>query len=154
MTRKVLFATLVAALMSVNCSNLLDELKNTTSSSSPSTTGAQSLNGTWASVSSVTTEQNTCTNFRWTVTDFSNSTGTGSFTATCLSNMAIAGTATGMLTGSTVTWTATAVGLSPAGDSCPISLNGTAVLDNDQIRVPFSGTTCAGAISGTEILRR
>jgi hypothetical protein len=58
------------------------------------------------------------------------------------------------VSGDTVTWTATAVGTSPSIDSCPISLSGTALLQNDQIRVPFTGTTCLGAVSGVEILRK
>jgi len=150
MTRKVLVPTLVAALASGACFNPFSPTQPTT----PTTTGVQALNGTWASVSSTTTLTNTCTNFRWIVTDINGNTGSGTFTATCFTNMSVSGTATGTMSGDTITWTATAIGRSPTSPDCPISLSGTAVLDNNQIRVPFTGTTCQGPVSGTEILRQ
>jgi hypothetical protein len=90
----------------------------------------------------------------WNVTDVNGDTGSGTFTAKCFNNMTIAGTASGKLSGDTITWTATGIGTSPSIDSCPISLGGTATMQNDQIRVPFTGTTCLGAVSGVEILRK
>jgi hypothetical protein len=153
MTRRILAATLAAALTSVGCTDLpfLSQSKSTTT---PSATGVQALGGTWSSVSSTTTLQNTCTNFQWTVTDITGNTGTGSFTATCFGNLLVIGTANGVLSGSTLTWTATAVGANASTSDCPISLSGTADLEENQIRVPFSGTTCLGPVSGTEILRK
>ncbi|HUL72179.1 MAG TPA: hypothetical protein VLT86_03710 [Vicinamibacterales bacterium] len=153
MTRQLLVSTLVAALASGACFNPLSQLDQTTATQ-PSATGVQALSGTWASVSSTTTLTNTCTNFRWMVTDINGSTGSGTFTATCFQNMSVSGTATGTMTGSTITWTATAIGRSPTSADCPISLAGTATLDNGQIRVPYTGTTCLGPVSGTEILRQ
>ncbi len=151
MIRKRLAAVLVAALTSVGCTDLPFTQSSTTT---PSATGVQALSGSWASVSSTTTLPNTCTNFRWTVTDITGNTVSGTFTATCLGSLQVVGTANGVLSGSTLTWTATAVGTSPTTPDCPISLSGTAEFDNNQIRVPFSGTTCLGPVSGTEILRK
>ncbi len=151
MTRKLLAALLVAALVSAGCSNLLNDA---TSSTTPTPTGVQGLTGVWSSVSSTTTLPDTCTNFRWVVTDIQDSTVSGSFTATCLVNMAVTGTASGVLSGTTLTWTATAMGTSPTVANCPISLSGTAEIDGNQARVPFTGTTCVGPVSGTEILRK
>ena len=50
--------------------------------------------------------------------------------------------------------TATATG--PGIPNCPISLTGTgAVEDNNRtLRLPYSGTTCLGPVSGTEVLRK
>ena len=152
MTRNLLTATLVAALTSAGCTNSL--LSSLTKPSSPTPTGVQALSGTWSSVAPATSLQSTCSDFMWTVTDINGDTGSGSFTAKCFNNMTITGTASGKVSGDTVTWTATAVGTSPSIDNCPISLSGTAVLSNDQIRVPFTGTTCLGAVSGVEILRK
>jgi hypothetical protein len=49
-----------------------------------------------------------------------------------------------------------AVGNATASDlpACPISLNGTAELGSDSIRVPYSGDTCLGKVSGVEVLKR
>jgi hypothetical protein len=152
MTRKLVTATLVAALTSAGCTNSL--LSSLTKPSSPTPTGVQALSGTWSSVAPATSLQSTCSDFMWTVTDINGDTGSGSFTAKCFNNMTITGTASGKVSGDTVTWTATAVGTSPSIDNCPISLSGTALLSNDQIRVPFTGTTCLGAVSGVEILRK
>jgi hypothetical protein len=152
MTRKLLAATLVASLASAGCFDSL--LSSITKPSSPTPTGVQGLSGTWSSVAPATSFSSTCSDFMWIVTDVTGDTGSGSFTAKCFNNMTVVGTATGKMSGDTVAWTATAVGTSPSIDSCPISLTGTASLQNDQIRVPFTGTTCLGAVSGVEILRK
>lgn len=154
MTRKLLTATLVAALTSAGCSNSLLSSLTKPSSPTPTPTGVQALSGTWSSVAPSTSFSSTCSDFMWIVTDVTGDTGSGSFTAKCFNNMTIAGTASGKMSGNTIAWTATAVGTSPSIDSCPISLSGTATFENEQIRVPFSGTTCLGAISGVEILRK
>jgi hypothetical protein len=39
-------------------------------------------------------------------------------------------------------------------ETCAIALSGVATLETDKIRVPYSGTTCVGPVSGTEVLRR
>jgi hypothetical protein len=155
MTRSLLASLLVAALVSAGCSNLLNDVTQSSSSNTPSATGVQAMTGVWSSVSSTTVLQNTCTNFQWVVTDIQDSTVSGSFTATCLQNMTVAGTSSGVLSGSTLTWTATAMGTSPTVSNCPISLSGTAEMETaNEIRVPFTGTTCAGPVTGTEILRK
>jgi hypothetical protein len=59
------------------------------------------------------------------------------------------------VSGSTVTWTATATASAAGFPQCPIALSGTATIESDsQIRVPYTGTTCLGAVSGTELLRK
>ncbi len=110
--------------------------------------------GSWSSVSSATSLTDTCTNFHWAITDISGNTASGTFSATCLTDLQVAGTANGTLSGTTVTWTAVATGTAPGGVSCPITLAGTATYDGTQIRVPYTGTTCLGPVSGTEILRK
>ncbi len=53
-----------------------------------------------------------------------------------------------------LTWTATATAVVPGITTCPISLSGTAQLVGDVIQIPYSGTTCMGAVSGTETLKK
>lgn len=123
-----------------------------------STSSANSLAGTWASVQSMPgmsgSLQDSCTNFQWAITEFSGTTAAGTFSATCQGNMQITGSAQGSLAGSTITWSANANAMMPGMPTCAISLAGTATLETDQIRIPYSGTTCLGAVSGTEIIKK
>ena len=120
----------------------------------PAATTADALKGAWAPVSSGSTAPNTCTDFHWTVADVTGTTASGGFTAKCLGTMPVSGIARGTLSGETLAWTVTATGITPAGLACPVSLTGTATFDGTQIRVPYTGTTCLGSVSGAEILRR
>ncbi len=123
------------------------------SSTSPTVTGTAALLGNWTS-SSALPSPTTCTNFRWNVTDQTGSTASGTFSATCAGNLQVAGTANATLSGSNVTWNATAAASVPNLPSCPITLTGTAEIGVDSIRVPYSGDTCLGKVIGVEVLRK
>ena len=142
MPRKLLVVTLSALLSGAGCYSYSHESSRT----SPSTMAAQALGGVWATAQS-------CTNFSWRVTDFAGNSGSGTFTATCMGILTITGTAQGLVSGTSLNWSAagTATGSgAPAG--CSVSLGGTAQLSDAQIRIPYTGTTCLGPVSGTEIL--
>jgi hypothetical protein len=155
MSRRFLIVVpMLAVLAGAGCS-----FKHESNTTSPSNASAQLLGGVWATKQSFPglgsgSVQDSCTDFKWQVTDFSGSAGSGTFSATCLNGMLnISGSARGTLSGTTVNWTATATATGagvPTG--CAISLAGTAALDGNQIRIPYSGTTCLGPVSGTEIL--
>ena len=145
-----LLLVIAAALLASSCSNLFSFLNKTT----PTETPTALTSGQWTSISSATSLSQTCTDFKWTIAEISGTSGSGTFTATCLDGMAIAGTAEGTLAGGEVTWTAEATGTTADGLVCPISLNGTATYDGTQFRIPYTGTTCLGPVSGTEILRK
>ena len=122
---------------------------------SPTLTGSATLVGSWASSSATgLPAPSTCTNFKWNVTEQTGNTASGTFSATCAGNLQVTGTAHATLSGSTVTWNATASASVPDLPSCPITLNGTAELGVDSIRVPYSGQTCLGSVSGVEVLRK
>ena len=143
----------LSALLGAGCMEFLTQ--NKTGPSPVVAVTLQGMGGAWASVSSVTPAAGTCTDFHWSITEFTGTTGSGSFSATCAGNMKIAGTAQGTLSGTTVSWTASAVGTTPGSSvTCPISITGTATFDGTQFRIPYTGTTCLGPISGTEILRK
>lgn len=111
------------------------------------------LAGTYRSISSIPTADS-CTNFSWTVTEKTSNSAKGNFSATCQNNtMQVSGTAEGTQTGSNIVFLVNATAVS-GGVSCAISLNGTAVVETDQVRVPYTGTSCFGNVSGTEILKR
>jgi hypothetical protein len=122
------------------------------SSLGPSGTGT--LLGNWTS-GSLVPQPNQCSDFKWNVTEQNGNSASGTFSASCAGDLELSGTAQGTLNGSVVTWTAQANATAPGLSSvCPISLSGTAELLVDSIRIPYSGTTCLGPVSGVETLKR
>jgi len=114
---------------------------------------ATQLVGGWTSQGS--SLQDSCTNFKWSVTQTSGNTATGTFSATCFGNVAIAGTAAGSLNNSVLTWSATATAAVTGVATCPINISGTATMAADgTIQIPYSGTTCLGPVSGTQTLKK
>jgi hypothetical protein len=124
-----------------------------TSTLGPSATGITGLLGNWAS-SNLVSSASTCTDFKWNVTQQTGNTASGTFSATCSGDLKVAGTANGTLSGSAITWNAQGTATVPGLTSCPITLAGTAELGVDSIRVPYSGDTCLGKVSGVEVLRK
>ena len=118
----------------------------------PTTTGLAALLGNWSSAN-VVPSASACSDFKWNVTQQTGNTASGTFSATCAGDVKINGTANGTLNASTVTWNAQATG-TMAGVSCPITLNGTAELGVDSVRVPYSGTACGIPVSGVEVLKK
>ncbi len=121
---------------------------------SPTTTsGLSALMGTWTSAS-VVPSPSSCTDFKWSVTEQTSNAAKGSFSATCGNDLKLSGTAQGSLSGSTIVWSAVGNATPTGLPSCAITLNGTAELGADSIRVPYSGDTCLGKVSGVEVLRK
>lgn len=126
-----------------------------TTSTAPTEAAVNALVGTWQSASStVVPSASSCTDFKWTPTQQTPTAAMGSFSATCAGGLKVSGTAAGTLTGTTVTWTANAIASTPEIPTCNVSLSGTAELGVNSIRVPYSGTTCLGPVSGVEILNK
>jgi hypothetical protein len=149
MKRPLLIPACLAALLGAACFDFQ------TSKTSPTSTAPILLvTGPWASISTATTLTNTCTDFHWTITDVTGAEGTGTFTAKCMGTVQVSGTAHGTLSGTTVTWSAEATGTTPGGAACPATLTGTATFDGTQFRIPYTGTTCLGPVSGAEVLRK
>jgi hypothetical protein len=145
---RTLIAAIVAGFAAVGCSSVTEQ------STGPTGAGSM-LAGTWRSVESGSV-QDSCTNFSWTVTEFTGNTGAGTFTATCFGDVQVAGSASGTMTSATtVSWVLTANASGPnIPASCPINVTGTAVIEGEFIRIPYSGSWCGGTLSGTELVRR
>jgi hypothetical protein len=111
--------------------------------------------GNWSSTN-IIPSPSSCTNFNWNATEQTATSARGSFSALCGGDLQVAGTAEGTLNASvgTVNWKATGTASAPGLTSCAISLTGTAELGVDSIRIPYAGTTCLGAVSGVETLKR
>src|SRR3954464_10213669 len=149
------FAIVVAvALAATGCVGF----EHKTSVTSPTSTGAPSVSalmGTWASASvSIIPAPSTCVDFKWNPTQQTATSAIGSFSATCAGGLKVAGTASGTLSGSTITWGANGTATETGGSPCAITLTGTAELGTNSIRIPYSGSTCVGPVSGVEILNR
>lgn len=119
----------------------------------PTASGLSALMGSWTSSNIIPSPAN-CTDFKWDVTEQTANSARGAFSATCANNLKLAGTAQGTLSGSLVNWSAQGTATAADLASCPISLTGTAELGVDSIRVPYSGETCLGHVSGVEVLRK
>jgi hypothetical protein len=120
----------------------------------PAATGTNAFLGNWSSTN-IIPSPSACTDFKWDVTEQNTTSAKGNFSATCAGELKLTGTAQGNLTsGTSLSWSATGNATAPGLTSCAISLNGTAELLIDTIRVPYSGTTCLGTVSGVESLRK
>ena len=128
------------------------ERKNTVTG--PSAAGTGTLMGSWSSSNLIPTPSS-CSDFKWNVTEQTAASARGSFSATCAGDLKLTGTAQGTLSGSTIDWSADGTGSAPGlASGCAISLRGTAEIGVTSIRVPYSGTTCLGNVSGVETLSR
>ena len=79
----------------------------------------------------------------------------GTFFIECSGNITINGTAQGQLNGNSVPMTATGTANIPGVPGCGFSLSGTGtIVDNRELTIPYSGTTCFGPVSGTETLKK
>lgn len=119
----------------------------------PTASGLNALMGNWTS-SNIIPSSSSCTDFKWNVTEQTANSARGAFSATCANDLKLAGTAQGTLNGSLVNWSAQGAATAAGLVSCAVSLSGTAELGVDSIRVPYSGETCLGRVSGVEVLRK
>jgi hypothetical protein len=119
----------------------------------PSASGASAMMGAWTS-STIIPSPTACSNFKWNATEQTATSAKGSFSATCAGDLAFTGTAEGTLSGAVATWKANGNATGPGITACSISLTGTAEVGVSTIRIPYSGTTCLGPVSGVETLRR
>lgn len=151
MKNRILLALLaIAAASSAGCIGF----ERTSTLTGPSTAGIGALMGSWSS-SNLIPAANACTDFKWNVTDQTATTAKGAFSATCAGDLKVAGTAQGSLTGAgTIAWSAQGTATAPGLSACGVALTGTAELTTDSIRVPYSGDTCLGKVSGVEVLKR
>jgi hypothetical protein len=125
-------------------------------STAPTTTStAEALVGNWQSAATnIIPSPSSCTDFKWTPSQQSPTSAVGAFSASCAGGLKVSGTAAGTLSGSIVTWSANALASTPEIPTCNVSLSGTAELGVNSIRVPYSGTTCLGTVSGVEVLNK
>lgn len=140
-----------------------DLLNSKDSGSSTPTTPSSSATldqfaGTFSSTPTTASPSATsCNNLKYTVTPTSATTATITFSATCAGNVAVNGTGTGTLSGSTLNWNAQGT-IAQGTFSCPFTFpNGsnTAVPDGtNAVKVTYSGTVCGIPVSGSEVVHK
>jgi len=127
----------------------------TTMTGPDSTAVVAAMMGNWASTgASVIPSPSTCVDFKWNPTEQTPNSAKGSFSASCAGDLKVSGTATGTLSGNVISWAANANSALPSMPTCAVLLAGTAELGVESIRIPYSGTTCLGPVSGVEILNK
>ena len=128
------------------------------SNPTPAATSTPSLLGTYVSGSAAPTlpDPKTCGNFQYQITSQTASSIAGTFTGSCGGGLTFSGSATGTLNGTAVSVTATGNASMPGVPNCPFTLNGNGTVEDNgnTLRMPFTGQTCLGPVSGTEVLRR
>lgn len=93
--------------------------------------------------------------FEWRITSVNGNSFSGEFSGVGSENIHLSGTVQGTVVDATnIRWSASGTATKPGFPPCPFSLTGTATLEGENLRVQYSGTTCFGPISGTEVLRR
>ena len=127
--------------------------ERTSTVTAPSAAGVGTLMGSWSSSNLVPTPSS-CTDFKWNVTEQTGNTAKGSFSATCAGDLKLTGTAQGTINGSTIAWSADGLANAAGLANCKITLSGTAEIGVTTVRVPYSGDTCLGKVSGIETLSR
>jgi hypothetical protein len=148
--KNYIFVSVLALAVAASGCTSFEHVSTTTSP----TAAVSALMGSWASASSVIPSASTCSDFKWNATEQTATSAKGSFSATCAGDLKVSGTAQGTLSGSVINWSANGTAQAPALPACGISLTGTAELGANSIRVPYSGDTCLGKVSGVEILSK
>jgi len=125
--------------------------------SSPSEVAKVLSTGSWtsaATVASTALSPSSCGNLEWKIATMTSTSASGTFKATCGGGLTLEGSAEGTLSGLTANLKANGTGTG-AGISCPFALTGTGVPEGlDAVRVTYSGTTCLGPVSGSELLKK
>ena len=111
--------------------------------------------GVWTSMSFTPPDPKSCGNFEWKITSQTPTSMAGDFSASCMNGaVEITGSASGHIDGTIVPMTANGQAIG-AGLVCPFALTGTGhILNERSMRVDYSGTTCAGPVSGSETLTK
>lgn len=124
---------------------------------SPSEVAKVLATGSWTSAATAASSSlnvGSCGNAEWKITSMTDTSASGTFKVTCGGGLTLEGSAEGKLNGMTADLKASGT-VSGAGMNCPFSLTGLAVPEGlDKVRINYSGTTCLGPVSGSEVLTK
>ena len=125
------------------------------SAPAPPTAGSGTYAGTWTSEALTIPSSGSCSNFQWQVTTSTSNSLAGNFSASCAGNVAVVGTASGRLEGTSVPLAVAGTATYAGVISCEFSISGTGIIENNEtLTIPYTGTICGTPVSGTERLHR
>ena len=149
----------LALIIAVTGTACIDQQGNLTLPNSPTFDGQPttvgSLTGLWAANGQATVDG--CHSIQWNITNQTETSVAGSFSAICGQVVSIAGHASGQRNGQNVTMQVNGVAaVQGVTTTCGFSLQGTGVIEgNDEaLRIKYTGQTCLGPVGGEELLRR
>ena len=165
MQRQPLFLALCAAASLAVAGCAFDHSTQVTNPASPSGTQASAANplpggapttslvGGW--ISAQVPSAASCGNFQYQIATQTATSIAGTFTATC-GTLVVSASGNGTTNGNNVHISVNGSGSLPGLPVCPFSLSSNATIEENgnALRLPYSGTTCLGPVSGTEVLRR
>ena len=135
-----------------------------TASTTPTTTATatgSALMGGWtgdAAPTAAALAGTSCGDFKFTITTETSTNIFGTFTASCSGNLTLSGNISGLIdaSGTSVAVTAIGVGNMPGVSNCAFTFSGTGTVEDNgyTLRIPFSGNTCLGPVSGVQVLRK
>lgn len=113
--------------------------------------------GNWSSSTTAVAsalDPKSCGNLEWKITSLTDTSASGTFKAVCGGGLTLEGSAEGKLNGMAADLQASGT-VGGAGMACSFSLVGTAVPEGlDRVRITYSGSTCLGPVSGSEVIRK
>lgn len=113
--------------------------------------------GSWTSSTAAVAsslDPKACGNLEWTITSLTGTSASGTFKAVCGGGLTLEGSAEGKLNGLTADLSVSGT-VAGAGMACTFSLVGTALPEGlDRVRINYSGSTCLGPVSGSEVIRK
>jgi len=155
MTRMRAIAVTLAVAMAATASACVETRHE--GPTSPSEVARVLATGSWTSAATAASSAlnvGACGNLEWKITSMTDTSASGTFKATCGGGLTLEGSAEGKLNGATADLKASG-NVVGAGMNCPFSMTGTAVPEGlDKIRITYSGTTCLGPVSGSEVLTK
>ena len=121
-------------------------------------TGTGPMVGTWSSntLPAVPTIGR-CGDFHYQIANQTPTTIAGTFTGVCGGGLTMSGNASGQLLDATnVALTINGAASGGGIPNCPFTLTGTGTIEDggNTLRITYSGTTCLGPVTGTEVLRK
>jgi hypothetical protein len=164
MRRSIAFpaSLLAAAVLITGCgfehSSSITAPTSTSASGTTSAPTAPSVRGMWRSRARVAsiTDGLSCGDFQFQVSSQTATTIAGTFSGNC-GSFALSGNVNGRLNGTAVTLqiTGMATGI-PGIMNCPFTLDAVGTIEDDGNSLPLSytGTTCLGPVSGSDVLRK
>lgn len=155
MRLRFLFAGPVAALLAATACGAVPQNTLAPNVATASLLSTSLKTGTFASTQSAGAQQGTCGGFSWTISSITATSVSGNFSATCNGSVQMAGSGSATATlasNGTINWTGSGTSTVPGNSNCALSLSGTLEPAATGFRISYSGTTCLGPVSGTEVL--